>query len=133
MKFFCFFVFLVVGCSSDSDSSEDIQPKIYKYLALGDSYTIGQSVCETCRFPIQLQNELKNYLTSKDVFITNIIAQTGWTTTNLKSAIALSSFLSCAMAFTESLALASTICPCVALSAASLVRNIFTILKFEIK
>ena len=29
-------------------------------LALGDSYTIGQSVCETCRFPAQLKNSLAN-------------------------------------------------------------------------
>ena len=80
---------LLVSCSvNDTVQTTSRNGKTIKYLALGDSYTIGQSVCETCRFPIQLQNELKNYLTSKDVFITNVIAQTGWTTTNLKSAIA---------------------------------------------
>jgi lysophospholipase L1-like esterase len=79
---------LLIGCSTENISTTNPEPnKIIKYLALGDSYTIGQSVCETCRFPIQLQTELKNNLTPKDVFITNIIAQTGWTTTNLKSAI----------------------------------------------
>jgi lysophospholipase L1-like esterase len=79
---------LFVSCSVNETEQSSLSGKTIKYLALGDSYTIGQSVCETCRFPIQLQNELKNNLTSKDVFITNIIAQTGWTTTNLKSAIA---------------------------------------------
>lgn len=84
-----FLVLLLMGCSTENISTTNPEPnKIIKYLALGDSYTIGQSVCETCRFPIQLQTELKNNLISKDVFVTNIIAQTGWTTTNLKSAIA---------------------------------------------
>ncbi|GAA4077508.1 SGNH/GDSL hydrolase family protein [Flavobacterium cheonanense] len=89
LKISCLLLFtLLVSCSANDTVQTSSSGKTIKYLALGDSYTIGQSVCETCRFPIQLQNELKNYLTSKDVFITNIIAQTGWTTTNLKSAIA---------------------------------------------
>ena len=86
---FLLFVLWFVSCSSDNDSNtEIIQPKNYKYLALGDSYTIGQSVCETCRFPIQLQDSIKKHITVNDTFQTQVIAQTGWTTTNLKSAIA---------------------------------------------
>jgi acyl-CoA thioesterase I len=89
LKISCLLLFtLLVSCSVNDTVQTSSSEKTIKYLALGDSYTIGQSVCETCRFPIQLQNELKNYLTSKDVFVTNVIAQTGWTTTNLKSAIA---------------------------------------------
>jgi acyl-CoA thioesterase-1 len=89
LKISCLLLFtLLVSCSANDTVQTSSSGKTIKYLALGDSYTIGQSVCETCRFPIQLQTELKNYLTSKDVFVTNIIAQTGWTTTNLKSAIA---------------------------------------------
>lgn len=89
LKISCLLLFtLLVSCSANDTVQTSSSGKTIKYLALGDSYTIGQSVCETCRFPIQLQNELKNYLTSKDVFVTNVIAQTGWTTTNLKSAIA---------------------------------------------
>lgn len=57
-----------------------------KYLALGDSYTIGQSVCETCRFPEQLKNALK-LLNPENSFNLKIIAQTGWTTSDLISAI----------------------------------------------
>ena len=79
---------LLVSCSVNDTVHTSTNGKTIKYLALGDSYTIGQSVCETCRFPIQLQTELKNNLSTKDVFTTTIIAQTGWTTTNLKSAIA---------------------------------------------
>jgi lysophospholipase L1-like esterase len=86
---FILFALLVVSCSSDNDSgTEIIQHKYYKYLALGDSYTIGESVCQTCRFPIQLQDSIKKHITANDMFQTQIIAQTGWTTTHLKTAIA---------------------------------------------
>jgi lysophospholipase L1-like esterase len=56
------------------------------YLALGDSYTIGQSVPVTDRFPVQT----KNWLTDQGIIISDpqIIATTGWTTDNLKAAIA---------------------------------------------
>jgi lysophospholipase L1-like esterase len=62
------------------------QNQTIKYLALGDSYTIGQSVCETCRFPDQLQRSLQS-TNSNSSFSLKIIAQTGWTTSNLTSAI----------------------------------------------
>ncbi len=62
------------------------QKTIKHYMALGDSYTIGQSVCETCRFPAQLELGLETN-TNLDVQ-TDIIATTGWTTSNLISAIA---------------------------------------------
>ncbi|MDQ1163823.1 MULTISPECIES: SGNH/GDSL hydrolase family protein [unclassified Flavobacterium] len=55
------------------------------YLALGDSYTIGQSVCATCRFPEQLKTSL-NAMYSSTISL-KIIATTGWTTSNLLSAI----------------------------------------------
>lgn len=61
-------------------------PKNFNYLALGDSYTIGHSVCETCRFPEQLRKKLAD-LDPKNTYNTKIIATTGWTTTNLISAI----------------------------------------------
>ncbi len=57
-----------------------------KYLALGDSYTIGESVCETCRFPEQLKSGLESSYPN-DIFSLKIIATTGWTTTNLITAI----------------------------------------------
>lgn len=60
-------------------------PVTLKYLALGDSYTIGQNVCEGCRFPQQLKVALETQLqTGMDL---QIIATTGWTTTNLLNAI----------------------------------------------
>ena len=91
MKFFksivCVFGAIVLLQSCSTDSALVATPKNYNYLALGDSYTIGQSVCETCRFPEQLKDSIKKRLNTNDNFSTTIIAQTGWTTSNLKSAI----------------------------------------------
>ncbi len=60
--------------------------KTINYLALGDSYTIGQSVCETCRFPEQLKSSLKAIYPQTN-FSLKVIATTGWTTSNLISSI----------------------------------------------
>jgi len=55
------------------------------YLALGDSYTIGESVPEGGRWPVQLTESLKHWgLSFKPV---QIIAKTGWTTDELADAI----------------------------------------------
>lgn len=83
------FIFTIFGCSTDNQVVNNTSnPSVtLNYLALGDSYTIGQSVCETCRFPIQLQDSLKKILPLNKTISTEIIATTGWTTTNLKAAI----------------------------------------------
>ncbi|MFN3967770.1 SGNH/GDSL hydrolase family protein [Flavobacterium sp.] len=82
-------VLSLIGCSSDEDNTAtQIVSANYKYLALGDSYTFGQNVCETCRFPEQLKDSLGQYLNEADTFQIKLIAQTGWTTNNLKNAIA---------------------------------------------
>lgn len=57
----------------------------YTYLALGDSYTIGESVKEEERFPLILANRLKKK--SINMAAPHIIARTGWTTDELLSAI----------------------------------------------
>ena len=51
-----------------------------RYLALGDSYTIGESVDASQRFPVQLAETLK-------LGEPQIIAKTGWTTDELNAAI----------------------------------------------
>lgn len=56
-----------------------------KYLALGDSYTIGQSVHESERFPAQTVRLLRDQ--NIDISDPQYIATTGWTTANLISAI----------------------------------------------
>jgi lysophospholipase L1-like esterase len=70
--------------SSDSSSSETTSAQ-FNYLALGDSYTIGESVDEHERYPNQLAEILSD--TYGTAFKTEIIAKTGWTTGDLKNAI----------------------------------------------
>lgn len=53
------------------------------YLALGDSYTIGQSVPPEQAFPNQLANQLSGF----KINAPTIIARTGWTTDQLIEAI----------------------------------------------
>ncbi|MCL1635739.1 SGNH/GDSL hydrolase family protein [Luteimonas sp. SX5] len=55
------------------------------YLALGDSYTIGESIDETGRWPVQLAAALRAEGISLDA--PRIIATTGWTTDELDDAI----------------------------------------------
>jgi lysophospholipase L1-like esterase len=56
------------------------------YLALGDSYTIGEAVPQIQSYPYQLKNLLISY--GVNVAPPTIIATTGWTTDNLINAIA---------------------------------------------
>lgn len=69
------------------EEDEVLIPQTFNILSLGDSYTIGQSVCETCNFPEQLKNSLISEFSEEDTFNLNIIAQTGWTTNNLINAV----------------------------------------------
>ena len=100
MRFLGIFFFLSVflfSCESstqsieetpDDDKIEDIiiPPKPLKLLSLGDSYTIGESVCVDCRFPNQLKDSLIRRTDNQNISL-QIIARTGWTTTNLINAI----------------------------------------------
>jgi len=91
-KFVCFSIIYLslISCTKKNDGTF-INPvtaldTIHKtYLALGDSYTIGQSVADTERFPLQTVQLLR----AQNIDISNpdIIAVTGWTTTNLLNAL----------------------------------------------
>ena len=95
------FTAISIGCSTENAliiSPTTSLPKVnsslslptlnytVNYLALGDSYTIGQSVCETCKFPEQLKESLRN-LNLQNKFSLEVIARTGWTTSELIQAI----------------------------------------------
>jgi len=56
-----------------------------RYLALGDSYTIGESVAENERWPVQLAAQLRSAGVTLEQPI--IIARTGWTTGDLLDAL----------------------------------------------
>ncbi|MFN7601327.1 MAG: SGNH/GDSL hydrolase family protein, partial [Bacteroidota bacterium] len=73
------FVSLLMTLSTSMNAQEK------KYLALGDSYTIGESVSEAERWPNQLRDSLskKGYAIGKPT----VIATTGWRTDNLKNAM----------------------------------------------
>lgn len=62
-----------------------VDDKKLNYLALGDSYTIGESVDIIDRFPVQLVNKLK--FDGYDFYMPDIVAKTGWTTDELLSGI----------------------------------------------
>lgn len=64
--------------------------KQLNYIALGDSYTIGESVARYENFPSQLAKEL----TAKGLIINppTIVARTGWTTSELQAGIKNSGF-----------------------------------------
>lgn len=68
-------------------SSEPATPitNKYSYLALGDSYTIGESVAAAENFPNQTVAILNN--TSPNFQPARIIAKTGWTTVELETGI----------------------------------------------
>jgi len=86
------FSFLTSGCTKEESMTTAnqlenpvITGKTYTYLALGDSYTIGESVKPAESFPYQLQNLLKEK--GINVALPKIIATTGWTTDELQRAI----------------------------------------------
>jgi len=76
MLFACLFLIACRGLVSTPAPST----RTIRYLALGDSYTIGESVAESERWPNQLAAVLAEKNVQADV---KIIARTGWTTDEL--------------------------------------------------
>ncbi|WP_299670599.1 SGNH/GDSL hydrolase family protein [uncultured Polaribacter sp.] len=99
---FCAIFLISFSCANINDSitelEEDIRidelsddqnsnPKNFKILSLGDSYTIGERVCDACKFPEQLKDSLSKKFETDTTFTLKVIAKTGWTTSSLMSAI----------------------------------------------
>ena len=80
-------IFGVFSCHNKAEKESELAP--IKYLALGDSYTIGQGIALAESWPMQLGGKLIENSFSVDK--NDIIAQTGWETTDLLNALADSS------------------------------------------
>jgi lysophospholipase L1-like esterase len=68
---------LLTGCEPAEKPSDN------RFLALGDSYTIGESVGADERWPVQLAKQLRDK--GVDIGSPQIIATTGWTTDELSA------------------------------------------------
>jgi lysophospholipase L1-like esterase len=75
------------GCAGERAASPaaPAEGRTMTYLALGDSYTIGESVPADQRWPVQLAALLR--AEGLDVAEPRIIARTGWTTDELDAGI----------------------------------------------
>ena len=81
----CIISWVLVGCVLASDAGQSQERRPVRYLALGDSYTIGASVAPAERWPMQLAAQLRaNGLIVAEPLI---IVRTGWTTDELMAEI----------------------------------------------
>ncbi len=88
MKYFTLFIAALLfsaGCNNSGELKDEPMKTKMTYLALGDSYTIGEGVEAPDRWPVQLSSSLTQlgYVTWSPL----IVAQTGWTTGELINGI----------------------------------------------
>jgi lysophospholipase L1-like esterase len=77
---------LLTGCGGSPPApAPPPAPGALRFLALGDSYTIGESVDESQRWPVELAAALRAH--GLNVGDAEIIARTGWTTADLSAAM----------------------------------------------
>ncbi len=71
---------LLAACSAQAEGGNAL-----RFLALGDSYTIGERVAPAQRWPVQLAQRLREQ--GLDLDAPTIVATTGWTTAQLSAAV----------------------------------------------
>lgn len=80
-----FLLNFLFACRSASGDNTTTNPNAKQYLALGDSYTIGESVDRAETYPQQLTAVLNQQ--NEGFAAPTIIAKTGWTTADLQRGI----------------------------------------------
>lgn len=81
----CLILALTSACTSKIDATQTVDSEPIRYLALGDSYTIGTGINEENNYPNQLTDSLNARAYTFDT--TAVIATNGWTTSDLKNGI----------------------------------------------
>ncbi len=83
MRFYILFLTLLsIACATQK--SDSMNSESFVFLALGDSYTIGEAVNVDQRWPVQLARKLRSDSIEVDPVI---VATTGWTTDELQAGI----------------------------------------------
>lgn len=82
MRYLILFSVVILSCTLENPNENIDIPQKFDILSLGDSYTIGQGVCDECSYPRQLIDSL-SVAHIRDTFNLEVIAQTGWTTNSL--------------------------------------------------
>ncbi len=82
---------LLLACANDeglpAEPSTASEQKVYRYLALGDSYTIGTAIGPDSAYPALLSDSLSEAAPQDSIYY-QVIARNGWTTADLKQGIA---------------------------------------------
>ncbi len=73
----------VIPANRDTGEEMKHEQDSLRYLALGDSYTIGESIDPSLRYPVQIADSLEDR--GYHIQPPEIIAVTGWTTSDLKA------------------------------------------------
>lgn len=92
MKIHCLFLISCLAALCGFAQNPDTMHHSYTYLALGDSYTIGEGVELQKNFPYQTAGLLRS--AGYTFYAPEIIARTGWTTDELEAAMNNYPFLS---------------------------------------
>lgn len=76
---------VLMACAKESNPPAPNDIPVYRYLALGDSYTIGTAIGQDSSYAALFVDSLKSV--SSDSVFYQVIAKNGWTTADLQAGI----------------------------------------------